>query len=323
VVSDPNRTAVYAYRLADGREVCLSDRPGANASLGLCLSPDGRKVCWLDRPAGDASAAIHVYDVQTDRTETPPVAWPAEDKIRWADCAWVDDAHLAVQGHQSAEPSEDDPCPPSDLRVLRVDLGGRVVERLSCPRRFQTWHVCPDFRHAFAEGQPGARRGISYVNLATGRVTDLGEGDLPSWQADGRYAWRVARLSSGDTWLCRFDPAIATWTRWLPIADGSELVAMTPNGRQVLVRPNRRAWPMEVVDVASGRRQGLGLSLLSSLFTSFASAVARDSARTSLLSPDGRHVTAMTQWGLGPPPKVCLYTLPEDWTRADRAKAGR
>jgi hypothetical protein len=166
-------------------------------------------------------------------------------------------------------------------------------------------------------------RGISYVDLTAGRVTNLGEGDLPSWQGDGRYAWRVAQFDQGARWLCRFDPANATWTRWLPIAPGSEVLSLTPNGRQVLVRHNRRSWPMEVVDVPSGRRQRLGLSLFSTLFTSLAFPSSRDLAWVSLLSPDGRHLVVMTQWGLAPPPKVCLYTLGEDWTSADRAEVGR
>lgn len=320
---DANQPALYVYRLADGREVRLSDRPGASALPGLCLSPDGRKVCWLDQPAGPASAAIHVYDLQTDRTETPPVAWPTGQKIRWIHCAWVDDAHLAIQGRQSAEPSDDDPCPPGDLHVLRVDLGGKVAEHLSCPRRFGTWQVSPDFRHAFASGQAGAKQGVSYVDLTTGRVTDLGDGDLPSWEADGRHAWRVARVAGGDTWLCRFDPANATWTRWLPIAPGSELVALTPRGGRALIQSSRRSWPLEVVDIASGRRQRLGVSLLSSFLTAIMSGRLKEFARVSLLSPDGRHVTTLTQWGPGNSPKVYLYTLPEDWTKAGPAEAER
>jgi len=315
-VSDGNGPVWVLYRFADRREVRLAAGRYVGVSSRRCVWPNTSRVCWLESPDDGNTFELKTYDLEADRPETLDIAWPKEDRIDWRACDWLDDRTLGVQGLQPDGNGNGSECAPKRLHILRVDCHDRTVQHSVAAGKFLKWRVSPDYRHVFAGGRDGqGGSGVYYLDLQTGRTSPLGGGDVPVWQADGRYAYRTARIGEAGTWLCRFDPSDGTWTRRLRIPENMELAALSPRGRvAILSFRGHRLWPLVVADVGSGKRHRLATSVMSGfLGTGFLSSWQEQFPHVSLFSGDERRFLLQSldvSTGLL---RSYLYTLPDDW----------
>ncbi|KKM04477.1 hypothetical protein LCGC14_1763840 [marine sediment metagenome] len=280
------------------------------------MSPDGRRLCWLAPSENDQPYAIKTYDLKADRTEELGIQWPGEEDITWGDCGWADGDTLVVWGYSVSSAVQWRRDTPKALHILRVNYKDRTVQREGSSRRFAKWRISPDCRYAFASGpEDGAQPGVHFLDLRTGRTQYIGGEERPAWTADARVALRISRFYGQEQWLCRFDVEKAAETPVLKIREDEELVAASPRGRFAILCDRTRGSlrPLSLVNVATGQRQRLPGSVLSSI-----SLVWRHASVlgpwVSTFTPDGRKFML---WS--PTPRqlfgLQLYSIPEGWLK--------
>ena len=228
---------LYSYDFLEEHETKIAT---AAWPFNAVVSPDGRYLAYLKESprvqmedgCEPTEHELSVYNLLRNNQVSEPLVLPEPIVVNWWGVGWRDSTTVVVEGTSKVPPGSREIK--TALHLFSLNLQNRQTEHFISNRRFRYWHLSPDFGRAFAVDYTNeSKTSISYVDLPTEEVVELVTGEIPTWQQDGRYAFRL-RDHQANQWLARFDAQARTETLLLRTPPNTVLKGISPKGRFAL-----------------------------------------------------------------------------------------